>query len=142
MLDGKVTDVLEAQSFIHKAHINWIFSCSWGPEDNGKTVEGPGKLAQVCGGGGMCGRRGEERGKLAQVCMCAWGGGWVWEERGGEGKACSGVCGRGEESILRCVCGRGREKVEICSGVCVREGRGEISLLRCVCVCVCEGGEG
>ena len=47
MLDGKVTDVLEAQSFIHKAHVNWIFSCSWGPEDNGKTVEGPGKLAQV-----------------------------------------------------------------------------------------------
>ena len=47
MLDGKVTDLLEAQSFVHKAHVNWIYSCSWGPEDNGKTVEGPGKLAQV-----------------------------------------------------------------------------------------------
>ena len=47
MLDGKVTDTLEAQSFIYKAHLNWIYSCSWGPEDNGKTVEGPGKLAQV-----------------------------------------------------------------------------------------------
>ena len=47
MLDGKVTDVLEAQSFVHKAHINWILSCSWGPEDNGRTTEGPGTLAKV-----------------------------------------------------------------------------------------------
>ena len=47
MLDGKVTDALEGQSFIYKAHTNWIYSCSWGPEDNGKSVEGPGILAQV-----------------------------------------------------------------------------------------------
>ena len=47
MLDGKVTDALEAQSFIYKAHVNWIYSCSWGPEDSGKAVEGPGNLARV-----------------------------------------------------------------------------------------------
>ncbi len=47
MLDGSVTDILEAQSFVYKAHVNHIYSCSWGPEDNGRTIEGPGKLAQV-----------------------------------------------------------------------------------------------
>ena len=47
MLDGTVTDILEGQSFIYKAHVNSIFSCSWGPEDNGKTVEGPGHVAKV-----------------------------------------------------------------------------------------------
>jgi len=46
MLDGTVTDILEGKSFIHKAHTNWIFSCSWGPDDKGKTVEGPGFVAQ------------------------------------------------------------------------------------------------
>ena len=47
MLDGSVTDILEAQSFVYKAHVNHVYSCSWGPEDNGHTIEGPGKLAQV-----------------------------------------------------------------------------------------------
>lgn len=45
MLDGTVTDSLEANalSFNHK-HID-IYSASWGPNDDGKTVEGPGVLA-------------------------------------------------------------------------------------------------
>ena len=47
MLDGSVTDILEGQSFIYKAHVNHVYSCSWGPEDNGHTVEGPGPLARV-----------------------------------------------------------------------------------------------
>jgi proprotein convertase subtilisin/kexin type 7 len=46
MLDGMVTDMLEGKSFIFKAHVNWIYSCSWGPEDDGKTVEGPGYVAK------------------------------------------------------------------------------------------------
>jgi proprotein convertase subtilisin/kexin type 7 len=46
MLDGTVTDILEGKSFIYKAHINWIYSCSWGPEDDGKTVEAPGYVAK------------------------------------------------------------------------------------------------
>ena len=61
MLDGKVTDSLEAQSFIYKAHLNWIYSCSWGPEDNGRTIEGPGKLAQVS----TC---------CNHSCECCWAG--------------------------------------------------------------------
>ncbi|XP_071951938.1 neuroendocrine convertase 1-like [Antedon mediterranea] len=45
MLDGKVTDALEAAAFSHALdHID-IFSASWGPSDDGKTVEGPGTLA-------------------------------------------------------------------------------------------------
>ncbi|GAB1605210.1 proprotein convertase subtilisin/kexin type 4-like isoform X1 [Argonauta hians] len=46
MLDGPITDSLEAQSlgFNHK-YID-IYSSSWGPLDNGKTVEYPGVLTQ------------------------------------------------------------------------------------------------
>lgn len=46
MLDGTVTDSLEAKalSFNHK-YID-IYSASWGPNDDGKTVEGPGQLAR------------------------------------------------------------------------------------------------
>ncbi|XP_053228321.1 proprotein convertase subtilisin/kexin type 4-like isoform X1 [Podarcis raffonei] len=45
MLDGTVTDIVEAQSLsFHPQHID-IYSASWGPEDDGKTVDGPGILA-------------------------------------------------------------------------------------------------
>uniref|UniRef100_A0A671Q6T2 Furin-1-like n=1 Tax=Sinocyclocheilus anshuiensis TaxID=1608454 RepID=A0A671Q6T2_9TELE len=46
MLDGEVTDVVEAQSLsLNPQHID-IYSASWGPEDDGKTVDGPAKLAK------------------------------------------------------------------------------------------------
>ncbi|XP_070542304.1 neuroendocrine convertase 1-like isoform X2 [Ptychodera flava] len=46
MLDGTVTDVVEANSLSHElSHID-IYSASWGPNDDGKTVEGPGPLAR------------------------------------------------------------------------------------------------
>ena len=45
MLDGDVTDAVEAQSLsLNPQHID-IYSASWGPEDDGKTVDGPGPLA-------------------------------------------------------------------------------------------------
>ncbi|NXN65734.1 PCSK4 convertase, partial [Himantopus himantopus] len=45
MLDGPITDMVEAQSLsLRPQHIH-IYSASWGPEDNGKTVDGPGVLA-------------------------------------------------------------------------------------------------
>lgn len=45
MLDGTVTDDVEAQALgLHPNHID-IYSASWGPDDNGKTVDGPGHLA-------------------------------------------------------------------------------------------------
>ncbi|XP_048415915.1 proprotein convertase subtilisin/kexin type 4-like [Stegostoma tigrinum] len=45
MLDGEITDVVEARSLsLNPQHIH-IYSASWGPEDNGQTVEGPAVLA-------------------------------------------------------------------------------------------------
>ncbi|NWX24374.1 PCSK4 convertase, partial [Aegotheles bennettii] len=45
MLDGPITDVVEAQSLsLQPQHIH-IYSSSWGPMDDGKTVDGPGVLA-------------------------------------------------------------------------------------------------
>uniref|UniRef100_A0A9L0R481 Neuroendocrine convertase 1 n=1 Tax=Equus caballus TaxID=9796 RepID=A0A9L0R481_HORSE len=46
MLDGIVTDAIEASSIgFNPGHVD-IYSASWGPNDDGKTVEGPGRLAQ------------------------------------------------------------------------------------------------
>lgn len=46
MLDGIVTDAIEASSIgFNPNHVD-IYSASWGPNDDGKTVEGPGRLAQ------------------------------------------------------------------------------------------------
>jgi len=46
MLDGEVTDVVEAHSLsINPQHIH-IYSASWGPEDDGKSLDGPAKLAK------------------------------------------------------------------------------------------------
>uniref|UniRef100_A0A8D8M392 furin n=1 Tax=Cacopsylla melanoneura TaxID=428564 RepID=A0A8D8M392_9HEMI len=45
MLDGDVTDAVEARSLsLNPSHID-IYSASWGPDDDGKTVDGPGELA-------------------------------------------------------------------------------------------------
>uniref|UniRef100_A0A6I8N3Z1 Proprotein convertase subtilisin/kexin type 4 n=1 Tax=Ornithorhynchus anatinus TaxID=9258 RepID=A0A6I8N3Z1_ORNAN len=44
MLDGIVTDLVEAQSLaLQPQHID-IYSASWGPEDDGRMVDGPGFL--------------------------------------------------------------------------------------------------
>ena len=44
MLDGEVTDMVEAQSLsLNPQHID-IYSASWGPTDDGKTVDGPREL--------------------------------------------------------------------------------------------------
>ncbi len=46
MLDGDVTDSVEAQSLaLNPQHID-IYSASWGPDDDGRTVDGPGPLAK------------------------------------------------------------------------------------------------
>ncbi|XP_043934615.1 proprotein convertase subtilisin/kexin type 6 [Protopterus annectens] len=46
MLDGDVTDVVEAKSLgIGLGYVD-IYSASWGPDDDGKTVDGPGPLAR------------------------------------------------------------------------------------------------
>lgn len=46
MLDGEVTDAVEAASLsLNPQHID-IYSASWGPDDDGRTVDGPGMLAK------------------------------------------------------------------------------------------------
>jgi len=46
MLDGDVTDAVEARSIsLNNQHID-IYSASWGPDDDGRTVDGPSNLAK------------------------------------------------------------------------------------------------
>ncbi|CAO1381843.1 unnamed protein product [Diamesa hyperborea] len=46
MLDGTVNDAVEAKALgLNPDHID-IYSASWGPEDDGSTVDGPGPLAR------------------------------------------------------------------------------------------------
>lgn len=46
MLDGDVTDMVEAKSLGIRPDYIDIYSASWGPDDDGKTVDGPGPLAK------------------------------------------------------------------------------------------------
>lgn len=45
MLDGEVTDLVEATALSYNRDYIDIYSASWGPDDDGKTVDGPGYLA-------------------------------------------------------------------------------------------------
>ncbi|XP_033120585.1 furin-like protease 2 [Anneissia japonica] len=59
MLDGDVTDAVEARSLSHNPQHVDIYSASWGPDDDGKTVDGPGKMARkVFEDGALKGRGG------------------------------------------------------------------------------------
>lgn len=44
ILDGAVTDHIEGQSLAFNPQNVSIYSCSWGPNDDGRTMEGPGRL--------------------------------------------------------------------------------------------------
>jgi hypothetical protein len=46
MLDGPVSDSVEAASLSLNQHHIDIYSASWGPEDDGTTFDGPGPLAR------------------------------------------------------------------------------------------------
>ncbi|KAM8895396.1 proprotein convertase subtilisin/kexin type 6 isoform 2-T2 [Spinachia spinachia] len=46
MLDGDVTDLVEARSLGIRPDYIDIYSASWGPKDDGKTVDGPGLLTK------------------------------------------------------------------------------------------------
>uniref|UniRef100_UPI00398E5F34 proprotein convertase subtilisin/kexin type 7-like n=1 Tax=Pristiophorus japonicus TaxID=55135 RepID=UPI00398E5F34 len=46
VLDGPLTDSMEAIAFNKHFQINDIYSCSWGPDDDGKTVDGPHPLGK------------------------------------------------------------------------------------------------
>ncbi|KXS17762.1 hypothetical protein M427DRAFT_96609, partial [Gonapodya prolifera JEL478] len=60
LIANMTTDALEAMAFNFKFHDNDIYSSSWGPEDNGETVDGPGYLTQqALRVGATKGRRGK-----------------------------------------------------------------------------------
>lgn len=46
MLDGDVTDMVEAKSVSYNPQHVHIYSASWGPDDDGKTVDGPAPLTR------------------------------------------------------------------------------------------------
>ena len=46
MLDGDVTDAVEAASLSLNPQDIDVYSSSWGPDDDGRTVDGPAKLAR------------------------------------------------------------------------------------------------
>uniref|UniRef100_A0A7N8Y8V8 Proprotein convertase subtilisin/kexin type 6 n=1 Tax=Mastacembelus armatus TaxID=205130 RepID=A0A7N8Y8V8_9TELE len=46
MLDGDVTDIVEAKSLGVRPDYIDIYSASWGPKDDGKSVDGPGPLTR------------------------------------------------------------------------------------------------
>ncbi|PKK16749.1 hypothetical protein A306_00000336, partial [Columba livia] len=73
MLDGAVTDVVEAQSLsLRPQHIH-IYSASWGPTDDGKTVDGPGVLAAEAFHRGVT----QGRGGLGSIFVWASGNGGI-----------------------------------------------------------------
>jgi len=46
MLDGSVTDLLEAEAITYNNQYVDIYSASWGPTDDGRTMEGPHRYCQ------------------------------------------------------------------------------------------------
>ncbi|NXV16202.1 PCSK4 convertase, partial [Cepphus grylle] len=73
MLDGLITDMVEAQSLsLRPQHIH-IYSASWGPQDNGKTLDGPGMLAAEAFYRGVT----KGRGGLGSVFIWASGNGGI-----------------------------------------------------------------
>ncbi|XP_028402648.1 proprotein convertase subtilisin/kexin type 7-like [Dendronephthya gigantea] len=76
ILDGPMTDSLEAMAFNMKDQINDIYSCSWGPDDNGKTVDGPHQLAQAALAHGVR----DGRGGLGSIYVVASGNGGNYKD--------------------------------------------------------------
>ncbi|XP_071494703.1 furin-like [Diadema antillarum] len=71
MLDGEVTDAVEARSLSHNPQVIDIYSASWGPDDDGQTVDGPGKLAKKAFLNGTL----QGRGGLGSIFIWASGNG-------------------------------------------------------------------
>lgn len=71
MLDGRVTDRVEAESLSLNPQYIDIYSASWGPSDDGMTVEGPGTLATAAFQNGIT----KGRGGLGSIYVWASGNG-------------------------------------------------------------------
>ncbi|XP_021936626.1 neuroendocrine convertase 1-like isoform X4 [Zootermopsis nevadensis] len=69
LLDGMVNDRVEGTALGHAYDKVDIYSASWGPNDDGKTVEGPGRLAQEAI------ERGIQQGRGGKGCVFVWASG-------------------------------------------------------------------
>ncbi|PIK61372.1 putative proprotein convertase subtilisin/kexin type 5 isoform X1 [Apostichopus japonicus] len=76
MLDGDVTDAVEGLSLSIRRNFVDIYSASWGPEDNGATVDGPGRIAMAAFRAGI--KRG--RNGLGSIFVWASGNGGGMED--------------------------------------------------------------
>ncbi|XP_032296891.1 proprotein convertase subtilisin/kexin type 4 isoform X2 [Coturnix japonica] len=73
MLDGPITDIVEARSLsLQPQHIH-IYSASWGPLDDGRHVDGPGVLAMKAFHNGIT----KGRGGLGSIFIWASGNGGI-----------------------------------------------------------------
>ncbi|XP_072310817.1 proprotein convertase subtilisin/kexin type 5 [Eucyclogobius newberryi] len=69
ILSDDVTDIVEAQSLSFKPHYIDIYLCTWGPEDDGITVEGPGPLTKLAL------QHGVKRGRRGRGSIFLWASG-------------------------------------------------------------------
>nr|XP_060611471.1 proprotein convertase subtilisin/kexin type 6 isoform X1 [Anolis sagrei ordinatus] len=79
MLDGDVTDIVEAKAIGTKPDYIHIYSASWGPDDDGRTVDGPGRLAKEAF------EKGIKEGRKGRGSIYVWASG----NGGREGDHCS-----------------------------------------------------
>ncbi|KAJ2314358.1 pheromone processing endoprotease [Coemansia sp. RSA 2611] len=79
MLSKEVTDQDEILALNYAMDSNWIYSCSWGPNDDGATVQGPGKVIEDAFTNGIH----NGRGGLGSIFVFATGNG------GGAGDNCN-----------------------------------------------------
>ncbi|KAK5650610.1 hypothetical protein RI129_001639 [Pyrocoelia pectoralis] len=69
LLDGMVNDRIEGTALGFAHNLVDIYSASWGPNDDGKTVDGPGTLAREAL------RRGITEGRDGKGCIYVWASG-------------------------------------------------------------------
>ena len=69
ILDGNIIDALEAKALSYNRDYIDIYSASWGPNDDGKTVDGPGPLAK------MALQQGAEKGRQGKGSIFVWASG-------------------------------------------------------------------
>uniref|UniRef100_A0A1A8A5B2 Peptidase S8/S53 domain-containing protein n=1 Tax=Nothobranchius furzeri TaxID=105023 RepID=A0A1A8A5B2_NOTFU len=46
LLDGTVTDAMEATALTYNFHSIGVYVCSWGPQDNSAEMDGPQRLTE------------------------------------------------------------------------------------------------
>ncbi|KAM9723718.1 neuroendocrine convertase 1-like [Menidia menidia] len=69
LLDGTVTDAMEATALTYNIHFIDIYVCSWGPRDNGAEMDGPHSLTK------QALRLGTQKGRRGKGSIFVWAAG-------------------------------------------------------------------